>query len=111
MEHLSVLTVSDLVSFTIAILIGFFIFIRRHRSNKVKINSVFMWAMLAVISFCEVFNSIYTTYSYQHNRLYQNDKFTTVFNYDLSNIIFYTIIMLEAVVLFIQECRIRKRAY
>lgn len=111
MDHLSALTISDLVSFTIVILIGFFIFIRRRRNNKVKTKGIFMFSLLAVISFSEVFNSIYTTYSYRHNRLYQNDKFTTVFNYDLSNIIFYTIIMLVAIVLFIQECRIRKRAY
>ncbi|AJZ88723.1 hypothetical protein VW41_06590 [Klebsiella michiganensis] len=110
MDHLSALTVSDLVSFTIVILIGFFIFIRRRRNNRVKSKGIFMFALLAAISFSEVFNSIYTTYSYQHNRLYNNDKFTTAFNYDLSNIIFYTIIMLVAVVLFIQEYRIRKRA-
>jgi hypothetical protein len=67
-----------------------------------------MFALLAVISFSEVFNSIYTTYSYRHNRLYNNDRITTIFNYDFAHISFYSILMIVAIILFVQEWRIRR---
>lgn len=108
MGNLLTFSLRDLIAFIIPALIGLIIFIRRRKRNKVGVNCLFLWFALITGSFMEIFTTIYATYSYRHNQLYNNDKLTTVFNYDFANIVFFAIVMLVSVVLFFQELRFNK---
>lgn len=48
----------------------------------------FLWLVLIIGGILEICDDIYTTYSYRHNHLYNNDTLTTVFNYDFAKIVF-----------------------
>jgi uncharacterized membrane protein len=108
MENLLFFTFIDLIAFIIPVLIGLIIFTKRRKRNQITANCLLTWLFIAAVSFCEIFSTIYTTYSYRHNKLYNNDKFNTVFNYDFAYIVFFAIVMVVAVVLFVQELRLRK---
>ncbi len=108
MDTLLHFTFTDLIAFFIPAFIGLIIFTKRRKRHQDTANYLLACFFIAIGSFCEVFDTIYTTYSYRHNELYNNDRFTTVFNYDFSNIIFFAIVMTVAVVLFFQELRLRK---
>jgi drug/metabolite transporter (DMT)-like permease len=111
MDGLLIFTFRDLVAFMIPAFIGVLIFIRRSKRNKVRVNCLFLWLVLITGSFVEICTTIYTTYSYRHNHLYNNDNYTTTFNYDLASIVFSAIVMLVSVVLFLQELRLKKNVH
>lgn len=107
MRNILAFTFTDLVSFIIPAIIGLLIFTKRRKSNKITANCLLLWFFLIIGSFCEIFSNIYTTYSYRHNHLYNNDNLKTIFNYDVSGIVFFAIVMIVAIILFIQELRLR----
>jgi len=111
MEGLLIFTFKDLVAFMIPAFIGMLIFIRRRKRKKVRVNCLFLWFVLISGSLVEICTTIYTTYSYRHNHLYNNDNYSTVFNYDIANIVFSVIVMLVSIVLFIQEIRLKKHVH
>lgn len=110
MENLLIFTFKDLIAFIIPMLIGSFIFNKRRKRNQVTINGSFLWIALIIGSFYEIYNTIYITYSYRHSNLYNNDKFTTIFNYDFANIVFFVIVIIVSVFLFFQELRLKNTA-
>ena len=61
-------------------------------------------------SFLEIYDEIYTTYSYRHNHLYNNDTLTTVVNYDFARVVFFVVLIVVSMVLFIQEVIIKKKS-
>ena len=110
MENLLIFTFKDLIAFITPILIGSFIFTKRRKRNQVTINFLFLWIALIIGSFYEIYNTIYTTYSYRHNHLYNNDKLTTIFNYDFAKVVFFVIVIIVSVVLLFQELRLKNTA-
>lgn len=111
MEDLLIFTFKDLIAFMIPVFIGVLIFIRRRKRDIVRVNCLFLWLVLIIGSFVENCISIYTTYSYRHNHLYNNDNLTTVFNYDVARAVFFVIVMIVSVVLFFQELRLKKHVH
>lgn len=109
MEVLLIFTFRDLIAFMIPVLVGVFIFIKRRNRNKVRGNCSLLWLCLIGGSFSGIYNDIYTTYSYRHNYLYNNDTLTTVFNYDIAGIVFFVILIVVSIVLFLQELRLKKQ--
>lgn len=108
METLLIFTFKDLIAFAIPVFVGGLIFNRRRKLKEVRVSFSFLWIFLIVGSFLGIYDDIYTTYSYRHNHLYNNDKFTTIFNYDVANIVFFVILIFVSIVLLLQELRLKK---
>ncbi|MET5801399.1 hypothetical protein WIA62_15405 [Klebsiella pneumoniae] len=88
MEALLTFTFKDFIAFMIPLFIGGLIFNRRRKRKEVRVKFSFLWLVLIVGGILEICDEIYTTYSYRHNHLYNNDTLTTVFNYDFAKIVF-----------------------
>lgn len=88
MEALLTFTFKDFIAFMIPLFIGGLIFNRRRKRKEVRVKFSFLWLVLIVGGTLEICDEIYTTYSYRHNHLYNNDTLTTVFNYDFAKIVF-----------------------
>ncbi|MDI9056080.1 hypothetical protein MT441_07770 [Klebsiella variicola] len=88
MEALLTFTFKDFIAFMIPLFIGGLIFNRRRKRKEVRVKFSFLWLVLIVGGILEICDDIYTTYSYRHNHLYNNDTLTTVFNYDFAKIVF-----------------------
>ncbi|AJF73531.1 hypothetical protein TE10_16345 [Raoultella ornithinolytica] len=110
METLLIFTFKDLIAFAIPVFVGGGIFNRRRKLKEVRVSFSFLWIFLIVGSFLGIYDDIYTTYSYRHNHLYNNDKFTTIFNYDVANIVFFVILIFVSIVLLLQELRLKKQS-
>lgn len=82
-------TFKDFIAFTSPLFVGWLIFNRRRKRKEVRVNFSFLWLVLIVGSFLEIYDEIYTTYSYRHNHLYNNDTLTTVVNYDFARVVFF----------------------
>lgn len=82
-------TFKDFIAFTSPLFVGWLIFNRRRKRKEVRVNFSFLWLFLIVGSFLEIYDEIYTTYSYRHNHLYNNDTLKTVFNYDFARVVFF----------------------
>ncbi|RYI06695.1 hypothetical protein EVY24_17585, partial [Klebsiella pneumoniae] len=61
-----------------------------------------------IVYFCY---DIYTTYSYRHNHLYNNDTLTTVFNYDFAKIVFCGVLIFVSIALLLQELLLNKQSH
>lgn len=103
-------TFKDFIAFTSPLFVGWLIFNRRRKRKEVRVNFSFLWLVLIVGSFLEIYDEIYTTYSYRHNHLYNNDTLTTVFNYDVARVVFFVVLIVVSMVLFIQEVIIKKKS-
>ncbi len=103
-------TFKDFIVFTSPLFVGWLIFNRRRKRKEVRVNFSFLWLVLIVGSFLEIYDEIYTTYSYRHNHLYNNDTLTTVFNYDFARVVFFVVLIVVSMVLFIQEVIIKKKS-
>lgn len=103
-------TFKDFIAFTSPLFVGWLIFNRRRKRKAVRVNFSFLWLILIVGSFLEIYDEIYTTYSYRHNHLYNNDTLTTVFNYDFARVVFFVVLIVVSMVLFIQEVIIKKKS-
>lgn len=103
-------TFKDFIVFTSPLFVGWLIFNRRRKRKEVRVNFSFLWLVLIVGSFMEIYDEIYTTYSYRHNHLYNNDTLTTVFNYDFARVVFFVVLIVVSMVLFIQEVIIKKKS-
>ncbi|MBE0176929.1 hypothetical protein FOT89_10335 [Klebsiella aerogenes] len=103
-------TFKDFIAFTSPLFVGWLIFNRRRKRKEVRVNFSFLWLVLIVGSFLEIYDEIYTTYSYRHNHLYNNDTLTTVFNYDFARVVFFVVLIVVSMVLFIQEVIIKKKS-
>ncbi|KDF23580.1 hypothetical protein AF48_01889 [Klebsiella aerogenes MGH 62] len=103
-------TFKDFIAFTSPLFVGWLIFNRRRKRKEVRVNFSFLWLVLIVGSFWEIYDEIYTTYSYRHNHLYNNDTLTTVFNYDFARVVFFVVLIVVSMVLFIQEVIIKKKS-
>ncbi|SAP98882.1 Uncharacterised protein [Klebsiella oxytoca] len=108
MEILSTFSFKDLIAFAVPVIITALFFNRRRKRKSIRVNCSFLFIVLSVGSALEIRGNIYETFSYRNNHLYNNDKFTTVFNYDIPKIVFFSIIIVASITLFIQEVRIRK---
>ena len=102
-------TFKDFIAFTSPLFVGWLIFNRRRKRKEVRVNFSFLWLVLIVGSFLEIYDEIYTTYSYRHNHLYNNDTLTTVVNYDFARVVFFVVLIVVSMVLFIQEVIIKKK--
>lgn len=100
----------DFIAFTSPLFVGWLIFNRRRKRKEVRVNFSFLWLVLIVGSFLEIYDEIYTTYSYRHNHLYNNDTLTTVVNYDFARVVFFVVLIVVSMVLFIQEVIIKKKS-
>lgn len=103
-------TFKDFIAFTSPLFVGWLIFNRRRKRKEVRVNFSFLWLVLIVGSFLEIYDEIYTTYSYRHNHLYNNDTLTTVFNYDFARVVFFVVLIVVSMVLFVQEVIIKKKS-
>ena len=103
-------TFKDFIAFTSPLFVGWLIFNRRRKRKEVRVNFSFLWLVLIVGSFLEIYDEIYTTYSYRHNHLYNNDTLTTVVNYDFARVVFFVVLIVVCMVLFIQEVIIKKKS-
>lgn len=103
-------TFKDFIAFTSPLFVGWLIFNRRRKRKEVRVNFSFLWLALIVGAFLEIYDEIYTTYSYRHNHLYNNDTLTTVFNYDFARVVFFVVLIVVSMVLFIQEVIIKKKS-
>ena len=103
-------TFKDFITFTSPLFVGWLIFNRRRKRKEVRVNFSFLWLVLIVGSFLEIYDEIYTTYSYRHNHLYNNDTLTTVVNYDFARVVFFVVLIVVSMVLFIQEVIIKKKS-
>lgn len=103
-------TFKDFIAFTSPLFVGWLIFNKRRKRKEVRVNFSFLWLVLIVGSFLEIYDEIYTTYSYRHNHLYNNDTLTTVFNYDFARVVFFVVLIFVSMVLFIQEVIIKKKS-
>ncbi|AMH08125.1 putative membrane protein [Klebsiella aerogenes] len=103
-------TFKDFIAFTSPLFVGWLIFNRRRKRKEVRVNFSFLWLVLIVGSFLEIYDEIYTTYSYRHNHLYNNDTLTTVVNYDFARVVFFVVLIVVSMVLFIQEVIIKKKS-
>lgn len=103
-------TFKDFIAFTSPLFVGWLIFNRRRKRKEVRVNFSFLWLVLIVGSFLEIYDEICTTYSYRHNHLYNNDTLTTVFNYDFARVVFFVVLIVVSMVLFIQEVIIKKKS-
>lgn len=103
-------TFKDFIALTSPLFVGWLIFNRRRKRKEVRVNFSFLWLVLIVGSFLEIYDEIYTTYSYRHNHLYNNDTLTTVFNYDFARVVFFVVLIVVSMVLFIQEVIIKKKS-
>ena len=103
-------TFKDFIAFTSPLFVGWLIFNRRRKRKEVRVNFSFLWLVLIGGSFLEIYDEIYTTYSYRHNHLYNNDTLTTVVNYDFARVVFFVVLIVVSMVLFIQEVIIKKKS-
>lgn len=103
-------TFKDFIAFTSPLFVGWLIFNRRRKRKEVRVIFSFLWLVLIVGSFLEIYDEIYTTYSYRHNHLYNNDTLTTVVNYDFARVVFFVVLIVVSMVLFIQEVIIKKKS-
>ncbi len=101
-------TDKDFAYFFLPVCLGLLVFIRRRRRKQAVINCLLLWLVFIVGSFSAICQSIYTTYSYRHNSLYNNAHLTTIFNFDFEQIVFSLICMGVSSVLFYQELQLRK---
>ena len=76
MEALLTFTFKDFIAFMIPLFIGGLIFNRRRKRKEVRVKFSFLWLVLIVGGTLEICDEIYTTYSYRHNHLYNNDTLT-----------------------------------
>jgi hypothetical protein len=89
MEILSTFSFKDLIAFAVPVIITALFFNRRRKRKSIRVNCSFLFIVLSVGSALEIWGNIYETFSYRNNHLYNNDKFTTVFNYDIPKIVFF----------------------
>jgi hypothetical protein len=89
MEILSTFSFKDLIAFAVPVIITALFFNRRRKRKSIRVNCSFLFIVLSVGSALEIWGNIYETFSYRNNHLYNNDKFTTVFNYDIPKSYFF----------------------
>lgn len=111
MEALLTFTFKGFIAFMIPLFIGGLIFNRRRKRKEVRVKLSFLWLVLIVGGILEICDDIYTTYSYRHNHLYNNDTLTTVFNYDFSKIVFCGILIFVSIALLLQELLLNKQSH
>lgn len=108
MEALLTFTFKDFIAFMIPLFIGGLIFNRRRKRKEVRVKFSFLWFVLIVGGILEICDEIYTTYSYRHNHLYNNDTLTTVFNYDFAKIVFCGVLIFVSIALLLQELLLKQ---
>ncbi|EIX9424894.1 TPA: hypothetical protein MIU18_14905 [Klebsiella pneumoniae] len=111
MEVLLTFTFKDFIAFMIPLFIGGLIFNRRRKRKEVRVKFSFLWLVLIVGGILEICDDIYTTYSYRHNHLYNNDTLTTVFNYDFAKIVFCGVLIFVSIALLLQELLLNKQSH
>lgn len=111
MEALLTFTFKDFIAFMTPLFIGGLIFNRRRKRKEVRVKFSFLWLVLIVGGILEIYDDIYTTYSYRHNHLYNNDTLTIVFNYDFAKIVFCGVLIFVSIALLLQELLLNKQSH